>query len=284
MFVDQGLSLDACRAAQAERRAANAAVVAPPAAERPSSAALPPPAPLVLPPPSKLLTSKGNRWILADDNDVLPLPRSDVFAGGGSLRTMTTSDQAPLLRPGTAPSCRTDSTAVYGELKSLVVHLALDTILQALFMVLIPDYLIKPHNVLDHIWQCYIDADGKTVQLSAQVYYSTFLNAICSFYDLEEYPINLAGIFQDHIGLSLQKGFHSHYPLYGQTRTKLAITQRLILFAMLNALIKAENDLTNIRDIIRVEQHGGEQFHLSQGQANASMAEKTFQQYGNNAT
>jgi hypothetical protein len=46
MFVGQGLSLDACRATQAERWAANAAVVAPPAAERPSSVAPPPPAPL----------------------------------------------------------------------------------------------------------------------------------------------------------------------------------------------------------------------------------------------
>ncbi len=48
---------------------------------------------------------------------------------------------------------------------------------------------------------------------------------------------------------------------------------------MLNALIKAENDLNHIRDIVWVEQRGGEQFHLSQGQANASMAERTIQRY-----
>jgi hypothetical protein len=181
-------------------------------------------------------------------------------------------------------SCRTNSTAVYGELKSLVVCLASDTIHQMLFMVLIPGYSIKPHNVLDHIWQCHIDADGKTVQLSAQVYYSTFLNAICSFYDLKEYPIDLAGIFQDRIDPLLQKDFRSHYPLYGQTCTKLAITQRLILVAMLNTFIKVENNLTNICDIVRVEQRRGKQFYLSQGQANTSVAEKTLQQYGNNAT
>jgi hypothetical protein len=46
---------------------------------------------------------------------------------------------------------------------------------------------------------------------------------------------------------------------------------------MLNALIKAENDLSNIRGIVRVEQRGGEQFHLSQGQTHASVAEKTIQ-------
>jgi hypothetical protein len=49
---------------------------------------------------------------------------------------------------------------------------------------------------------------------------------------------------------------------------------------MLNALIKAENDLNNIRDIVWVEQRGGKQFHISQGQANASVAETTIQRYG----
>ncbi len=93
-----------------------------------------------------------------------------------------------------------------------MVHLALDRIHQILFMVLVPGYSIKPHNVLDHIWQCYINTEDKTVQLSTQVYYSTFLNAISSFYNLEEYPINLAGIFQDHIDPLMQKGFRSHYP------------------------------------------------------------------------
>ena len=177
-------------------------------------------------------------------------------------------------------SCRTDSTAVYGELKSLVVRLASDTIHQTMFMELVPGYSIEPHNVLEHIWQCYVDADGNTVKLGAQVYYSTFLNAIRSFYDLEEYPIDLAGIFQDHIDPSLKNGFRVHYPSYGQTRTRAAQQQRTILVDMLNALIKAENDLNHIRDIVRVEQRGGEQFHLSQGQGHASVAEKTIQRYG----
>ena len=147
-------------------------------------------------------------------------------------------------------SCRTDSTAVYGELKSLVVRLASDTIHQTMFMELVPGYSIEPHNVLEHIWQCYVDVDGKTVKLGAQVYYSTFLNAIRSFYDLEEYPIDLAGIFQDHIDPLLKNGFRVHYPNYGQTRTRAAQQQRTILVDMLNALIKAENDLNHIRDIV----------------------------------
>jgi hypothetical protein len=181
-------------------------------------------------------------------------------------------------------SCRTNSTAMYGELKSLVVCLALDTIHETMFMVLVPGYSIKTHNVLDHIWQCYINRSGKTVQLSAQVHYSTFLNVIRLFYNLEEYPIDLAGIFQDHIDPSLQKGFCAHYPLYGQTCTKAAFTQWSILVNMLNALIKAENNLNNIRNIVWVEQRGGEQFHLSQGHAHASVAEKSLQHYGNDAT
>ena len=105
-----------------------------------------------------------------------------------------------------------DSKEVYGKLKSSVVRLASKTIHQTLFMVLVLGYSIKPQNVLDHIWPCCVDNEGKPVQLSAQVYYSTFLNAICSFYDLKEYPIDLACIFQDHINPSLQKGFCLHYP------------------------------------------------------------------------
>ena len=88
-----------------------------------------------------------------------------------------------------------------------------------------------------------------------------------------EYPIDLAGIFQDHIDPSLKNGFRVHYPNYGQFRTRAAQQQRTILVDMLNALIKAENDLNHIRVIVRVEQHGGEQFHLSQGQGHASVAE-----------
>jgi hypothetical protein len=59
MFIGQGQSLDACRAAQAERRAANAAVVVAPAIERPLSAALPPPVLLAKRPVSLLGLSTG---------------------------------------------------------------------------------------------------------------------------------------------------------------------------------------------------------------------------------
>jgi hypothetical protein len=59
MFIGQGQSLDAHRAAQAERRAANATVVAPPAAERPSSASLSPLVPLAGHPVSLFGTATG---------------------------------------------------------------------------------------------------------------------------------------------------------------------------------------------------------------------------------
>ena len=70
--------------------------------------------------------------------------------------------------------------------------------------------------MLNHIWQSYIDANGNQIRLTAQVNYTTFLNAVCSFYNLEEYPINIAGIFMDHIGPSLTKGFCMNYPDFGK--------------------------------------------------------------------
>ena len=56
--------------------------------------------------------------------------------------------------------CRTDNTVIYGELKSQVVRLASATIHQQLFEVIVPGYSLEPHNVLDHIWQSYINANG----------------------------------------------------------------------------------------------------------------------------
>ncbi len=221
--------------------------------------------------------------------------RLTTWLGAADLRTLSheeikrdiinvTNQDGPfdLLAPTfNLTTCPTDSKEVYGKLKSSVVCLASKTIHQTLFMVLVPGYSIKPHNVLDHIWQCYVNNEGKPVQLSTQVYYNTFLNAICLFYDLREYPIDLAGIFQDHINPSLQKGFCSHYPNYGHSCSKATITQRTILVNMLNALIKAKNDVTNICEIVRVEQLGGEQFHV---QAHPSVAEKTLQHYSGDTT
>jgi hypothetical protein len=77
--------------------------------------------------------------------------------------------------------CRTNSTGIYGKLKLIVVRLASDTIHNTLFRVLVPGYSIEPQHILDHIWQSYVDANGKTVELSAQVYYTKFINTIHSF-------------------------------------------------------------------------------------------------------
>jgi hypothetical protein len=100
--------------------------------------------------------------------------RLTLWLGAANLRTMSTTNvqraildithqDGPfdLLVPSfNLLSCHTGSTAMYGELKSLVVRLALDTIHETMFMVLVPSYSIEPHNVLNHIWQCYIDGSG----------------------------------------------------------------------------------------------------------------------------
>jgi hypothetical protein len=75
---------------------------------------------------------------------------------------------------------------------------------------------------------------------------------------------------------SKQKSFCALYPNFGVTRLRDAIMQHSILMNMLNALLKAENDLTNIRDIVRVEQRGGKQ--CTTFQAMPSVAKKTLWQ------
>jgi hypothetical protein len=154
----------------------------------------------------------------------------------------------------------------------MVVKLASPTIHDQLFLVLVPGYWVKPHTVLDHIWRNFTNADGVQHRLGAQVYYTTFLNAIWSFYDLEEYPINIAGIFMAHIGPAYAKGFQSNYPDHRKIRSCVALDQRQILTGMLTALIETKNKVSNILDIVRVNQQGGEQFLASSHHAASSTA------------
>jgi hypothetical protein len=138
--------------------------------------------------------------------------------------------------------------------------------------------------MLDHIWQCYINKNGSAIHLSTQVYYTTFLNAIQSFYDLKEYPINIAGIIMANIDPIYAKGFCANYSAHSQACEHLAITQHCILINMLQALIKAEAAVTNILEIVRVDQRSGEQFYQAPpGTAPAfpSLAERTINSYSN---
>jgi hypothetical protein len=80
--------------------------------------------------------------------------------------------------------------------------------------------------VLDHIWQNYTNADSVQHRLRAQVYYTTFLNAIWSFYNPEEYLIDIAGIFMAHINPTYAKVFRSNYPDHGKIRSCMALNQR----------------------------------------------------------
>ena len=116
--------------------------------------------------------------------------------------------------------------------------------------------------MLDHIFQSYIDQASIHQHLSAQVYYTTFLNAVRSFYDLEEYPIDIAGIFMDHIDPRLAKGFRINYPDFGRARSRGALAQRTLLTDMLSALIKTENSVSNILNVI-TDPRGGDQFLMN---------------------
>ena len=137
--------------------------------------------------------------------------------------------------------------------------------------------------MLDHIWQSYLNADGTQVRLTAQVYYTTFLNDVRSFYDLKEYPINTAGICMDHINPSLAKGFQMNYPNFGKAQFCVALTQCTLLTDMLNALIKTETSVSNILKVVGIA-HSGEQFLMgtsSGGTALAfpSVSEQTLKRY-----
>ena len=218
-----------------------------------------------------------------------------TFTGEANLRTLSPSDiqrdipsethqDGPfdLLQPAfNLTSCQTDSSVVYGNLKSLVIKLASDSVHEQLFSELVPGYSMEPHLVLEHIWQSYVDDTGVTINLCAQVYYTTFLNAMRPFYDLEEYPIDVAGVFMSHIEPTLMKSFRAHYSDFGQIRPRTAITQRRILTNMLKALIRAEADVSNILEIVGAYKRAGEQFHATPTVVSSlpSVAERTVKSY-----
>ena len=70
-----------------------------------------------------------------------------------------------LLEPSfhTPSTCRTNSTTIYGNLKTRVVTLASDSVHKLLFSALVPGYSMEPHSVLEHIWQTSNDDKGVPV-------------------------------------------------------------------------------------------------------------------------
>jgi hypothetical protein len=178
---------------------------------------------------------------------------------------------------------------VYLNIKTLVIKLASNTVHEQLFFILVLGYSMEPQTLLDHILQSYLDKNVVPIQLSAQVYYSTFLNTMQSFCDLEEYSIDIAGIIMVHIHSTYAKGFCAHYPSHGQARKCFALTQRHILTNKLQALINPKTKVSNILNILRISQQGGEQFYQTPPATPAfpSLAEQTINSYsrsGDNAT
>ena len=208
-----------------------------------------------------------------------------TFTGTANLHTLSINDvkrdilgathqDAPfhLLEPSVnLTSCRTNSMVIYGELKSQVVCLASTTIHQQLFEVLVPGYTLEPHNVLDHILQSYVDQDGTHIRLTAQVYYTTFLNAVCSFYDLEKYPITSLVFLWITLTQPFAKGFRIKYPAFGKACSRADLTQFTLLMDMLSALIKTENSVSNILKVVGVPR-GGKQFHMVPSPGGAALS------------
>ena len=188
--------------------------------------------------------------------------------------------------PFNISSCQTDSSVVYGSLMRRVVSLASDSVHQLLFSELGLSYSLKPHSVLEHIWQSYVDDKGAHVRLSAQVYYTTFPNAIRFFYNLDEYPINIMGVFMSHIDPTCSKGFKSRYPNHAQICDYSAVVQRRIHSEMLATLSQVETDVSHILEIVGGDKRGGKQFHgsIPSGSSFPSLAEQTISSYGTGRT
>jgi hypothetical protein len=93
-----------------------------------------------------------------------------------------------------------------------------------------------------------------------------------------------------HIDPVYAKGFRANYPDHGQVRPRLAIEQHRLLTEMLQALIKTEDNVSNILDIVGVDRRGGGQFFspattprsAQSPSAFPSVAENTINKYGGN--
>jgi len=98
---------------------------------------------------------------------------------------------------------------------------------------------------------------------------------------MEEYPIDIAGVFGSHIDPTYLKGFKSHYPSHAQIRDRSAVFQRRILSEMLTA-----TDVSHILEIVGGDKRGGKQFHGSTPSVSSftSLAEWTIFSYDTGGT
>ncbi len=96
---------------------------------------------------------------------------------------------------------------------------------------------------------------------------------------MEEYPIDMTGIFMSHIDPQHVMGFKANYPNHGKTQPHLATNQRCILINMLQALVKTEAVVTNILEVVRCDQQGSEQFFQDLAHTFKSLAEQTIDKY-----
>jgi len=117
-------------------------------------------------------------------------------------------------------SAKTDSTTIATKISSKIIRLATPSILGHLFNQLCPGYSKEPHAALDHIWQTYDDATGKTIFSLVYDYYTRILGASRPFIDQEVLPVSICQVFMDGLNFCLLAGFHTHFPNFSQSQER----------------------------------------------------------------
>jgi hypothetical protein len=102
---------------------------------------------------------------------------------------------------------------------------------------------------------------------------------LAHLFDQDPQPISICQVFIDGLDSCLIAGFCSHFSNYSMSQALTATHQCKTLEAMMQAMVKAKTEYTNIRTIAS-KAMGGTPGQAFQAQVCVSQAERILTQYG----
>jgi hypothetical protein len=158
-------------------------------------------------------------------------------------------------------SARTDSTEIWSDIEGKILHLALATVWNTMFLELCPGYSMQSHAAIDHICQVHTDRDGNQVVITVQAYFQQLMGLARPFSSQRDFPVSLCACFQEGLDVRLQTGYHWYFWQHSVVQSLNTTHQWKTLQAMLQAAQQAEDDLLSIQRVAREAVGLSQAFH-----------------------
>eukprot|EP00956_Cyclotella_meneghiniana_P034895 scaffold109224_cov64-Cyclotella_meneghiniana.AAC.1 len=167
-----------------------------------------------------------------------------------------------------------DDTSAMEIIEKLYLKIALPTIENSVFRTLCPGYTNKPHAALEGLCQSVKDEEGNVTTVTVSQYFAMIQNAIRTFANMDEYPVDVCRIFIDGLHEDIKGFFVDLYPEHAAPHPLNARSQRKSMETILTKATTAETRVLSTNRLIA--RSTGQVFHAS---TYASQCEETLQQY-----